>query len=227
MNLRLLFSALIIGCVVAALVTSPTFAASMGPSGGGGGPPACRLSGGANCTMLGPIILPAGSEVAPSTQFSGFAAGLWADFVNGGIGLASPLDIYLDAQRSVRIRSNGAGNASLQAKGTGDTNITTISGVVNISPGEGATEVTVSSTQITSVLPLVIAEPVQFSGGVSPYVGTAPSSLPTCDSTRRGMLGYREDTDTTANNPAVCMCTRDTGALTYSWKVLSGTGTCL
>lgn len=59
----------------------------------------------------------------------------------------------------------------------------------------------------------------------NPHRGTAPAALPTCSTTTVG-IRYKEDTDTAGTAPALCLCSRDNAALTYSWKVLNGGGTC-
>ncbi len=60
-------------------------------------------------------------------------------------------------------------------------------------------------------------------------VGTTPAGLVTCTSTFNGMLAIKTDTDTAGTAPALCLCSRDNAATTYSWKAVSVgtlTGTC-
>jgi hypothetical protein len=67
---------------------------------------------------------------------------------------------------------------------------------------------------------------VQLSALTSSYRSTAPASLPTCTAGLSGSLAYREDTDTAGTAPALCVCARADAALTYSWRVIVGTGSC-
>lgn len=63
-------------------------------------------------------------------------------------------------------------------------------------------------------------------GAISGHVGVTPTNLPGCTSALRGQMRYKEDTDTAGTAPALCFCSRDNAALTYSWKLISGAGTC-
>lgn len=60
-------------------------------------------------------------------------------------------------------------------------------------------------------------------------VGSAPAGLVTCTSTLNGTLAIKTDTDTAGTAPALCLCSRDNTATTYSWKAVSVgtlTGSC-
>jgi len=59
-------------------------------------------------------------------------------------------------------------------------------------------------------------------------VGTTPAGLVTCTSTLNGTLAIKTDTDTigvgASQKPALCVCSRDDAALTYSWKAVTVPG---
>lgn len=63
-------------------------------------------------------------------------------------------------------------------------------------------------------------------GSISGHRNTVPQALPTCTAALSGDLRYKEDTDTAATAPALCLCSRDNAAIAYSWKVINGAGTC-
>lgn len=67
---------------------------------------------------------------------------------------------------------------------------------------------------------------LQISALTANSKGITPVALPICAAGLSGSFWYKEDTDTAATAPALCFCSRDNAALTYSWKLLSGTGTC-
>lgn len=208
MNLRLLFPVLVAGVIVAALVTSPTFAASMGPGSGAG-------------AVTFPLQAPADGV---------FNYGFAGD-TNDGLMKLGTGEVFLQAKGPYSLTLNAENTLGTQAS-----NIVIEPPSLSIGSDEivievfsangmglnfsGTNLISISNAQSVGIMPLNFA-------ATGTYVASSPTAFPTCNSANRGMFGYREDTDTTANNPALCLCSRDTGALTYSWKVLSGTGACL
>lgn len=81
--------------------------ASPGGGGGGGGVAStlvCLLAGGTDCTMTGPVLLPAGTVTAPALAFA-------ADADGTGTG------IYRDAANSMSFSANGLIKATVDASG--------------------------------------------------------------------------------------------------------------
>lgn len=70
---------------------------------------------------------------------------------------------------------------------------------------------------------------IQLSSLTSAAKGVSPVGALPCAAGNSGAIWYKEDTDTALANSQLCLCSRDNGALTYSWKAIGGalTGTCL